>query len=703
MSFIKFSPIKSKDEDLFNFSHYAKKVQRILQNNSNNIEPLTVGVYGKWGEGKTSFLNLLEKQIDLWKEKKENQKGILKYHFNPWRYGTEDEMLFDFFDGLSKLMFLKKESTLQKIGKQLVKYSRYAKAVKLSASVGLNSSNKIGSTFEISEIMKAMGEDFIGKEITLVNLIEDINQKLNESDYKVVVFIDDVDRLDKDEIYTILKLIKLNASFNNFVYIIAMDQDYVSKAIKTRYGDDVKDGRLFLEKIINIPVYLPKIEKEDYKHFFNIKFKEVVEGLNFTNRENEINQIVQEFNYKYFTNGREIVRVLNSFFVSAFAIGEEVNIRDLFWIEFLKVKHDHVYDYIKKYSFPRISRSLVTMNDLFGTPGAIETKYEILEGESNDIVRFLFPVYKNNVTKEELYKDDNYIESIERELNINSLYHFEKYFSYHTEGKVSEIKKKLIIKNITDANEVELTKNILKLKADLVDRLYRFYDVIEELIKREGINKDFFYNFLFSNLSIVSGKEKDAFGVYYNLRIIELIASILDKNEDEINIISLAEKLNASDLCYFTRKIKSKVREDLNKLIGKKTEEAFAEKSIPFFYEVKNPANKMMMVCWKEYNEETFIEYIDNNTEQIKNVKKLIRNFPTFWNNEYHGNLEEQNYQYMKELVDVEKLYEKINSLEPDLLKIDSSINLFFDENVSEDKNLQQFIYWYQKENDLLN
>ena len=79
MSFIKFSPIKSKDEDLFNFSHYAKKVQRILQNNSNNVEPLTVGVYGKWGEGKTSFLNLLEKQIDVWKEKKENHNNTCNY------------------------------------------------------------------------------------------------------------------------------------------------------------------------------------------------------------------------------------------------------------------------------------------------------------------------------------------------------------------------------------------------------------------------------------------------------------------------------------------------------------------------------------------------------------------------------------------------------------------------------------------------
>ncbi|WP_417799423.1 hypothetical protein [Tenacibaculum sp.] len=97
------------------------------------------------------------------------------------------------------------------------------------------------------------------------------------------------------------------------------------------------------------------------------------------------------------------------------------------------------------------------------------------------------------------------------------------------------------------------------------------------------------------------------------------------------------------------------------------------------------------------------MNYIEHNIDTMEGVKKLIRNFPAFWNNEYHGNLEEQNYQYMKELVDVEKLYDRIKSLEPDLLKIDNLIDIFVDETVSEDKNLQQFIYWYQKENDLLN
>lgn len=703
MSFISSSPISKNEEDIFNFKHYAKKIQKKIQNNSDNPEPLTIGVFGKWGEGKTSFLNLVEKQIDVWKKEKE-QNGILKYHFNPWRYSTEEEMLFDFFDGLSKMMFVEKNSVLQKVGKQLVKYSRYTKAVKLSASVGLSPSNKVGATFDVSEIMKALGEDFVGKEITLEVLIDKINEALKKSNYNIIVFIDDIDRLDKNEIYTILKLIKLNANFNNFVYIVALDKDHVAKAISKRYGDSIGDGEAFLEKIINIPIHLPKIEKEDFKFFFDAKLKEVIDNLSFSNRKEEINEIRDEFRFHYFKRGREVIRVFNSFFVSAFAIGEEVNLRDLFWIEYLKVNYNVIFNYIKNYDFSNIEKKLITINDLFGEPDGIGNKYKILKGTSRDIVNSLCPHY-HRITKERLRNDQVYIKSIDEKLRINSPNHFEKYFSYHTVGKVSEFKKKLVYKNITDEEALKLKENLLSIKTDVSNKVHRFYDVLESLIKEEGLSNEFFYNFLFSNLDILPVSEKDVFGLTYRLRIIELIASLLDEENEEIDIVNLSKKLNAHELCYFTRKIKKKstVRENLNVLIGKKAEDEYVRRKVPFFFNTKNYTNKMVMSCWKGYDENSFRRYIENSINKIDDIRKLVRNFPAFWNNKFYDNLENKNYQYMKELVDVEKLYQKIKCLEPNLLKIDNHINLFLDETTSEEINLKQFVYWYQKENNLLN
>ena len=178
----------------------------------------------------------------------------------------------------------------------------------------------------------------------------------------------------------------------------------------------------------------------------------------------------------------------------------------------------------------------------------------------------------------------------------------------------------------------------------------------------------------------------------------------LDEEDEEIDIVDLAKKLNGNELCYFTRKIKkkSKIRENLNVLIGKKAEEEYLRKEIPFFFNTKSYTNKMIMSCWKVYDENSFRKYIDNNINKIEDISKLIRNFPAFWNNKFYDNLENKNYQHMKELVDVKKLYQKIKDLEPNLLKIDNHINLFLDETTTEKVNLKQFVYWYQKENNLL-
>lgn len=698
------SPIsKNNGVDLFNFKHYAKKVQKIIQNNSNNSEPLTIGVYGKWGEGKTSFLNLINEQIDIWQEKEKDQKGILKYHFNPWRYSTEEEMLFDFFDGLSKMMFVnKKNETLKKVGEQLLKYSRYTKAIKLSASVGLSSSNKVQATFDVSEIMKALGEDFIEKEVTLESLIQNINDKLTESSYKIVVFIDDIDRLDKDEIYTILKLIKLNANFDNFVYIVALDENHVAKAIGKRYGETSEDGKLFLEKIINIPIHLPKIESADFEQFFEVKLVDVINNLDFSDRKEEINDIIREFRVEYFKNGREIIRVLNSFFVGAFAIGEEVHFRDLFWIEYLKVTDNRIFEAIKNYNVFKRNDNRIQGNDLF-------EKSTFIDGDENevprkkgsiDIVNMLFPTKYS--------KKLDYIKLKQSNSKINHLNHFDKYFSYRLEGKFSNVKNEEILQNIINKEEEKLKENLFIIREDL--EIYHFYGVIEDFINDENINYLFFYDFLFSNLDIIPENETNYLGHRYQLIMIELIASNLDKsNSSNDEIVQLAKKLTMHLLCYFTKTIKSKidVRKQLDRLIVGKAKEEYINKPTPFFYDLTKEYfyNKMIMSLWKEYDENSFEKYIDDQTNNFDNISKLIRNF-SFWDEKPFKDLDENFYYKIKNVVDVDVIYKKIEKFDSELINntnINNSGVLHTNGRPSELENVVQFIYWYKKDNNLIN
>ncbi|WP_233900628.1 KAP family P-loop NTPase fold protein [Tenacibaculum piscium] len=700
------SPIsKNNGIDLFNFKHYAKKVQKIIQNNSNNSEPLTIGIYGKWGEGKTSFLNLINDEIDIWKDKEKGQKGILKYHFNPWRYSTEEEMLFDFFDGLSKMMFVNKDTTLQKIGKQLIKYSRYTKAVKLSASVGF-SSNKAGATFDVSEIMKALGEDFIGKEVTLESLIQNINDKLKASKYKIVVFIDDIDRLDKDEIYTILKLIKLNANFNNFVYIVALDENHVAKAIGQRYGVDTKDGELFLEKIINIPIHLPKIESAYFKQFFEIKLKEVFDNLGFSdendNEKEAFSEIIREFRVQYFKNGREIIRVLNSFFVGAFAIGEEVNLRDLFWIEYLKVTDNIAFNVIKKYDSPNIEEKLITNSTIIKYSTDILNKDEIFKEYSNEILVILFPESKEFMMRMELKGGKNAIEISRLNLKINHPNHFEKYFSYHTIGKVSVIKKKLILQNIIDENEVELKTNLIDLRDKDNLKIHRFYSVIEDLIKEEKSNQEFFYNFFFLNLEMIPEKDKDVFEETYRLRLIGLISEAIDKASLDINLP--IDILNIDELfkLMLTKKsnLKTRIEKDILKRI--KNELNIQQVSLIDYSYLSNYNKITVMFIFKEDDEEVYKKDVFNSLKNIEDIKNMISIFK--YNNKGIEVFNIVSYKQIESLIIEEVIYQKIEKLKPDLIKkIGSTYVLSSKDESSDLENVEQFIYWYKKDKNLIN
>jgi hypothetical protein len=699
--------ISRPEQDLFNFKFYAEKVQRLIQHNSSNTEPITIGIYGKWGEGKTSFLNLIENKIDHF-EKNQGDKEYLKFHFNPWRYSSEDEMLFDFFDSLSKKFYVKENTNLQEVGKWISKYSKYLKAIKISTTVGIPKIFNSKVTFDSSEIFKALGENFEGEKLTLEGLKDKVNEAIKKVNFKVVVFIDDLDRLDKEEIYTILKLIKLNANFSNFVFIVNLDSEQVAKAIKHRYGDEVLDGKFFLEKIINIPIHLPRIEEEDLKEFFKNQLFQVKNNLGLTNSEKleEFNQINMDFSGKYYSSPREIIRVLNSFFIGAFAIAEEVNLRDLFWIEYVKIKNESCYNLIKNYSNKSSFSSfqnIIDFNDDFESDAVLNgTRKQIMEvfNDGSDVINSLFPINHktNNFFNKKLDAD-----LLEKELRINSAEHFEKYFSYHSLRKISSFKINQIeelIRNNDSEKLVLLLRELFLEESQHYKIVYRIEKIVKGL--NEGNGRSFFYEFIFKNFELIPDSKQDVYGLDYKIRLIELIASVLNSDygsENEGLSLKLAEMLDINHLCYFTRKFKQDktYKNKLEKIIALKAHNLSVD--TPFYKEPFNHPNKMIMYYWKQGNELEYQDYIKQTIISEENIKLLIRNFPPFWNNSFFGPLEKDQFDYMSTLIDVDFIYKKLKEFNLKLVE-NIDVDSFEFPNIDEctvEQNLEQFIYWCKK------
>ncbi|AZQ59626.1 hypothetical protein EJ994_12705 [Maribacter sp. MJ134] len=703
MEIIKDTPILFEKDDLFNFQFFAKKVQRIIQTTNVFEESLSIGIYGKWGEGKTSFLNLLEKNIDVF-EKNDDELGVMKYHFNPWRYGSEEEILFDFYEGLSTRLFFSTNESLEKAGKLIRKYGRYLKAVKLSVSTGVPKVFGTKVTFEPYEILKTLGDDLESPRLSLEEIKIKINEALVSAKFKIIVFIDDVDRLDKDEIYTILKIIKLNGNFKNLIYLITMDNEQVAKAINHRYGTEVEDGRLFLDKIINIPITLPKAEEADLKRFLSSKIVILTKNLGYELDEvkkEELGEIISEYKPYLFKSPREVIRVMNSFFFSAFAIGKEVNLSDLFWIEYLKIKYPKCYNEIKSYhpNDPMTAlQQQITFNDSYGA-NVSSSLNGFRENLSNNyemtmpIISRLFPLLQAAV-----FQTKKSPELYNKELRINHINHFDKYFSYHVKGKISELLIENFLVNVNLGNTDEANSMLVNFfeTYELHKVTYRLLNLVEGFNDIE--NRNLFFKYIFKFRNKIPHEQKDMFGKNTKLEIIERIAQELNTNNPQNNeeiVLELAELLNYSELCYFIRGFKYQDFElKLKVLLIEKVKSLMNH---PFYKESKNPVNKMVMSVWLHHKPQEFKDYLENYTVSKNCTGKLIQNFCTYWNNKFFGALSLDNFNYINELLDVVWVYSKVKKFYPELINMNiKSFDYNGKKSMTVEDNVKQFIYHYR-------
>ncbi len=183
--------------------------------------------------------------------------------------------------------------------------------------------------------------------VDLEELKQRIGTALISSGKRVVVFIDDIDRLDRREIHAILKLIKLSASFSNTAYVLAFDDEVVAASLGERYGaGDPAAGRSFLEKIIQVPLHLPDAEALDLR---TLSFEGVDDVLNengialaYEDVEAFVNHFVQGV-LPALRTPRQAKRYINAIRFAIPLLKDEVHIVDQLLIEGLRSAFPNLY------------------------------------------------------------------------------------------------------------------------------------------------------------------------------------------------------------------------------------------------------------------------------------------------------------------------------------------------------------------------
>ena len=221
------SPIGIEKEDWLDFSTMSRALYRKLQASDLSKSSLTVGIIAPWGMGKSSFINLLMRQVE------EDQEIIVT--FNPRGSKSVSSIQEDFFGAFAR------ELSRHYLGFALL-LARYTKHIGLL--------NLYEWTRPLGSLLTLL---LSGKER------EAVNRSLRELGKRVYVLLDDVDRLSAEEILEVLKVIDRNASFSNTVFITAYDKVYVNNVLKKHLDHGLNHS--FIDKYIAWEVPLSEPNK----------------------------------------------------------------------------------------------------------------------------------------------------------------------------------------------------------------------------------------------------------------------------------------------------------------------------------------------------------------------------------------------------------------------------------------------------------
>ena len=334
------APISSRHEDRFSRWPFAERIAQVLANRSDSSS-IVIGIYGPWGDGKTSVLNMMAEVL-------KSKDGVIWIPFNPWQFEDERHLILAFFNTLAAAIGKRLATRKEDLGKFLQQYGRILSL----ARVGLGT------------VATDLGEKM--SSVQLDDLKRRVNELLVESGKRVIVSVDDIDRLDRVEIQAILKLLKLSASFANTAYVVAFDDEIVAASLGERYGaGGLQAGHQFLEKVIQVPLHLPDAEDMDLQALSFEGVESVLRDNSIELSEDDVAAFVRHFTHGVMPairTPRQVKRYVNGIRFAVPLLKGEVHIVDQLLIEALRNGYPQLYLSIRAnpeiYNGEHLSRSI---------------------------------------------------------------------------------------------------------------------------------------------------------------------------------------------------------------------------------------------------------------------------------------------------------------------------------------------------------
>lgn len=290
-------PIDSISQESLGISDYVYALSNFIISCQT---PMTIAIQADWGVGKTSMMNLVKENID--------STSIKTIWFNTWQFSQ-----FNMSDDLSISLL---NQFVKRIGgedsKEIIKKLSFLtkKAGVLFAKAALG--NAAGAVISGGEkILDSMFEEDLDSSeqiVKLKNQLEDMVKKRIEKEKlnRIVIFIDDLDRLEPKKAVELLEIMKLFLDIPQCVFVLAVDYGVVITGLKDKFGSNIDEAKSksFFDKIIQLPFNLPVSQYNISNYFKNL--------LKLECDKDEIDIFVHLANNSVGFNPRSMKRLFNS-------------------------------------------------------------------------------------------------------------------------------------------------------------------------------------------------------------------------------------------------------------------------------------------------------------------------------------------------------------------------------------------------------
>lgn len=288
-------PIGNHDDDQLGSKKYSEGLAKFIGFCNT---PMTIALQGDWGSGKTSLMQMIRRKI-------EPDKNIHTVWFNTWQYsqfGSEDNLPVNLLECLvrkiTEIKDTEGKAADKAVEKRIFRYVKYLKCLKVPltiAGVGSIGGKPLDTAIDAisagmetaASVMENRREEELQAEENLSvseiisTLKEDlqawVDKKMKSSAHgngRIVIFIDDLDRLEPVRAIELLEILKLYMDLEHCVYVLAVDYEVVVRGVKEKYGQDFseKKGQAFFEKIIQLPFKMP-VEEYDIDGYADMMLK----------------------------------------------------------------------------------------------------------------------------------------------------------------------------------------------------------------------------------------------------------------------------------------------------------------------------------------------------------------------------------------------------------------------------------------------